>query len=117
MNVINSLVRSLMIVVVSAAMAMLQISAVLGLPPAIHETTTRVLVGMNVVYWLTLAPVMATSKVVKLIGFGVLGPMVGSIIAGPPIDLMSTIRMGYFTFPVGVATAYLIKICMGYGRD
>ena len=113
----NSMIRILMIMVVSASMAMLQTSVMLGRSPSINDATIRVLVGMNVVYWLTLAPIMARSDLFRIVGFGVLSPMVGAIITGPPLDLMAVIRTGYLTLPIGVATAMLIKICMGYSRD
>ena len=69
----------------------------------------------SVLLWLALAFVLYRQNYVTAIGWGLLSPLVGSLFVGGVAGPVVALAMWYVTFPVGILTGVLVKLCVSVG--
>jgi hypothetical protein len=74
------------------------------------------LVGPSVLLWLALSPMLAHGGYVTAAGWGLLSPLLGSLLVAGPAGPFVALVLWYVTFPVGVLTGLLVKACLSAGQ-
>ncbi len=69
----------------------------------------------SVLLWSLLAFVLRRETYVTAVGWGVLSPIIGSLLINWAIGPVVAIVMWYVTFPVGILTGVLVKLCVSFG--
>jgi hypothetical protein len=69
----------------------------------------------SVLLWLVLAPVLRRQNYVSAVGWGLLSPLIGSLLAGGPAGPLLVLVMWYAAFPIGILTGVLVKLCVSLG--
>ncbi len=72
-------------------------------------------VAPSVMLWSVLAFILRRQTYVTAVGWGVLSPIIGSLLINWAIGPVVAIVMWYVTFPVGVLTGVLVKCCVSLG--
>jgi len=63
-----------------------------------------------------LASVLRRHDYVSVVGWGLLSPVLGSLLVAGPFGPFIALAMWYATFPVGIVTGVLVKLCVS-GRE
>jgi hypothetical protein len=66
----------------------------------------------SILLWLVLAFVLRRHNYITAIGWGLLSPIIGSLMVAGPFGPFVALAMWYATFPVGIITGVLVKLCM-----
>ena len=66
----------------------------------------------SVLLWLALAVVLYRGNYVTAMGWGLLSPIVGSFFVGGPAGPVVALVSWYVTFPIGILTGVLVKLCL-----
>lgn len=69
----------------------------------------------SVLLWSVFAFILRRQTYVTAVGWGVLSPIIGSLLINWAIGPVVAVVMWYVTFPVGVLTGVLVKLCVSFG--
>ena len=103
---------------VAAVMAVVGFQLAFRLGPGVWQLDAQSarLVGPSVLLWLALSPLLSNGDYVTAAGWGLLSPILGSLLAAGPVGPFVALVLWYVTFPVGVLTGVLVKVCLSAGH-
>lgn len=69
----------------------------------------------SVLLWFVLAFILRRETYVTAVGWGLLSPIIGSLFINWAIGPAVAIVMWYVTFPIGILTGVMVKLCVSFG--
>jgi hypothetical protein len=107
-------VRLSLVVCVAAVMAVVGYQLMIKAPAEWGRLDAQsfYFVWPSIWLWLALAFVLRRQNYTTAIGWGVLSPIIGSLMVAGPFGPFVALAMWYATFPVGIITGVLVKLCM-----
>ena len=112
-RVLIILIRLGLVAIVSVAMALLGVWLLAQDPTMIWTSHGYAYVaGVSVLLWIALSFLLARCNIVQTITVGLLSPAIGGMLVCPVGAHVYLLGHWYVTFPIGVTTAFLVRLAI-----
>jgi hypothetical protein len=114
-------VRLTLVAIVAAIGALAGLGLLLGSAPRLGDGITRLVLGVSVLLWLALSIVIrwqiarGRNGLTTAVGLGLLSPLIGGLLIGPPLSLFLLLSKWYVSFPTGAIMGAVVWACLSIG--